>query len=126
MGEARRHETRDLNIRAIVTFALALAVFGALSQMILTVLFGGFAEREARRDTPPPPLRDARVEPPEPRLEENPTQSLQALRRGEEVQLGSYGWVDREHGVVRIPIERAMKLVAERGLPARPAQRKSD
>ena len=33
--------------------------------------------------------------------------------------LSSYGWVDREAGVVRIPIDRAMDLVAERGLPTR-------
>ena len=34
-------------------------------------------------------------------------------------QLNSYGWVDREHGVVRIPIEQAIDLLATRGLPAR-------
>jgi hypothetical protein len=35
--------------------------------------------------------------------------------------LEGYGWVDREAGVVRLPIERAMALVLERGLPTRPA-----
>jgi hypothetical protein len=34
-------------------------------------------------------------------------------------RLSSYGWVDREAGIVRIPIDRAMDLLAERGLPAR-------
>ncbi len=34
-------------------------------------------------------------------------------------KLNSYGWVDRKHGVIRIPIERAMDLVAQRGLPTR-------
>jgi hypothetical protein len=33
--------------------------------------------------------------------------------------LQSYGWIDQQKGVVRIPIERAMELTAERGLPVR-------
>lgn len=121
MGEptVRRHETRDLSIRAIAAFALGLAIFGGLTHLLLTDLFARFGRREERRDTPPAPLRGARVVPPEPRLEENSGLLLGELRRREEEQLTSYGWVDREHGVVRIPIERAMKLVAERGLPAR-------
>jgi topoisomerase IA-like protein len=34
--------------------------------------------------------------------------------------LESYGWVDKDKGVVRIPIEEAMRLIAERGLPPTP------
>jgi hypothetical protein len=33
--------------------------------------------------------------------------------------LSSYGWLDRNAGVVRIPIDRAMKMTVERGLPVR-------
>jgi len=122
MDEARvpRHETRDLSIRAIVLFAVGLVVFGGISHLLLTRLFGKFAEREARRDSPPPPLRGVRVVPPEPRLEESHGVLLGELRRHEEEELRSYGWVNREQGIVRIPIDRAMRLVAERGLPARP------
>jgi len=40
---------------------------------------------------------------------------------GEEQTLNSYGWVDQNAGVVHIPIAEAMKLVAQRGLPTRPA-----
>jgi len=119
-AKVRRHETRDLSIRAIALFAVGLAVFGGISHLLLTRLFGTFAAREARRDSPPPPLRGVRVVPPEPRLEVNHGVLLGELRRREEEELKSYGWVDREQGIVRIPIDRAMKLVAERGLPARP------
>jgi hypothetical protein len=34
-------------------------------------------------------------------------------------KLNSYGWVDRSNGIVRIPIERAMNLILQRGLPTR-------
>jgi hypothetical protein len=42
------------------------------------------------------------------------------FRRGEEAYLHSYGWQNKEAGIVHIPIEEAMRLTVERGLPARP------
>lgn len=57
--------------------------------------------------------------PPEPRLEVDPEGNLLALRRKEEALLNGYGWVDRSKGIVRIPIGRAMDLLAKRGLPVR-------
>ena len=57
--------------------------------------------------------------PPEPRLEVVLDQVLQEVRADESAFLHSYGWVDRQAGVVRIPIDRALTLLLERGLPAR-------
>jgi hypothetical protein len=59
--------------------------------------------------------------PPAPRLEAEPGQTLDAYRAAQQQQLNSYGWVDRSAGVVRIPIDRAMDLTVQRGLPSRPA-----
>ncbi len=56
---------------------------------------------------------------PEPRLQAEPVQDLQTWRAAEDHLLHSYGWIDQNAGVVRIPIERAMDLLATRGLPAR-------
>jgi hypothetical protein len=36
--------------------------------------------------------------------------------------LKSYGWIDRDKGVVHIPIDRAIEILAERGLPVRAAK----
>jgi hypothetical protein len=44
---------------------------------------------------------------------------MAALRAWEDEQLHGYAWVDKGSGAVRIPIERAIEIVAERGLPAR-------
>jgi hypothetical protein len=60
-------------------------------------------------------------QPPEPRLQGQPTKDLVEMRREEDEALSTYGWVDPQAGVVRIPIDRAMDRVLERGLPARPA-----
>jgi len=39
------------------------------------------------------------------------------LRANEDAVLNSYGWADRRAGTVRVPIDRAMDLLVERGLP---------
>jgi hypothetical protein len=59
--------------------------------------------------------------PPAPRLQAQPGVDLAAYRAREQQRLHSYRWVDRSTGVVSIPIERAMELVVQRGLPARAA-----
>jgi hypothetical protein len=49
-----------------------------------------------------------------PRLQAAPTLDLKALRQENDARLNQYRWIDRERGVVQIPIERAMQLMAER------------
>jgi len=44
-----------------------------------------------------------------------------AVRKEEEELLDTYGWVDKERGIVRIPVARAMGLVAKEGLQSRPS-----
>src|SRR5262249_13572289 len=56
-----------------------------------------------------------------PRLQANPRQDMRDLRESKDERLTTYGWVDRNAGVVRIPIDEAMKLTLQRGLPSRPA-----
>jgi hypothetical protein len=59
--------------------------------------------------------------PPRPALEAESGQTFDPYRTFEERKLTSYAWVDRSNGLVRIPIDRAMDLTAQRGLPSRPA-----
>jgi hypothetical protein len=53
-------------------------------------------------------------------LETNERVEIKDFRLKEEQTLNSYGWVDEKAGVVRIPIDRAMQLLAQRGLPTTP------
>lgn len=59
--------------------------------------------------------------PPPPRLQAHPTADLAAERSHQEAHLHGYAWVDRDAGVARIPITRAMQLLVARGTRARPA-----
>ena len=48
-----------------------------------------------------------------------PEQALAEHRAKAQDWLESYGWVDREGGIARVPIEEGMKAVLREGLPAR-------
>jgi hypothetical protein len=117
----QRHEDHDIQPGPLLFFGLALVVITALVFVLMVWLFNAFSTRQAARDLPPAPLAQTRPAlPPEPRLQVAPPQELQQLRAAEEAVLQSYGWVDQAAGVVRLPIERAMELLLERGLPVRP------
>jgi len=125
-GDATRppevhHEQSDANIGAILVFGAGLIVVAVLIHLLTYVLFRYFDAREAQRVTPQYPLALAQEQrvPPEPRLQTDPRQDLADLREKEDETLHSYGWVDRNAGVVRIPIDEAIRLTLARGLPAR-------
>jgi hypothetical protein len=95
----------------ILSVTVAVAVF-------LHFLYFVFVRQEAARQPPPPVLKPERsvLAPPPPHLQTGPALDLQAFREQENRILGTYGWVDKEKEVVRIPIEDAMRLVVSRGV----------
>ena len=115
------HEESDVNIVGVLGFGAALIVVAAVIHLLVYVLFGYFNAREGVKVPAEYPLAASQGprEPPEPRLQTDPRQDMTDLRATEDELLGSYGWVDRNAGVVRIPIDAAMRLTLERGLPAR-------
>lgn len=118
---AARHEDRDVDIRAVVGFAAALVVVTIGLAVLAWGLYGALDAREAHQAPRTFPLavdEENRV-PPEPRLQTNPREDLRELRDQEDRILATYGWVDRGAGVVRIPIDEAMRLTLQRGLPSR-------
>jgi hypothetical protein len=114
-----RHEVRDVQVRPIAMFAVGLVIVTGVVVLLVAWLFQYFAVRQAKLDVPASPLAVTQAKPPEPRLEVVLDQVLRQVRADEQAMLRSYGWVDRQAGIVRIPIDRAMTLLAERGLPVR-------
>jgi len=113
------HEKSDVSIGPIVKFGIGLAVATVVISVALWGLFEVLESREARRDAPLPSLAAAglRRTPPEPRLEPDALLPRRRMVAEENAALRTYGWVDRDAGIVRIPIERAMELLVLRGLP---------
>jgi hypothetical protein len=120
------HEESDVNIRAILAFGAGLVMVTMIICFLLWLLFGYFSSREAQLGTREFPLAVEQQNrmPPEPRLQTNPKEDLRVLQRRDEALLKSYGWTDKDAGIARIPIEEAMKLTVQRGLPAREDNRK--
>jgi len=118
------HEESDVNIIGVFAFGVGLTVVAGIVCLLIFVLFRYFEVREAARVAPAYPLAISRETalPPEPRLQTNPREDLAELRAKEDELLTTYGWVDKNAGVVRIPIDEAMKLTLQRGLPARTEQ----
>lgn len=119
--EEIRFETSDVRARPILLGTAGIGALALASFLAMWGLFHALADREARESAQPNPLaeRYGRRQPPEPRLQTHPRDDLLALQRSEQAVLDGYGWIDRERGTVRIPVERAMEILARRGLPAR-------
>jgi hypothetical protein len=118
-GEVR-HETTDISARTVFWGMFSLAVLVAAAMLLLLGVYRYFAAEHARRDPALHPLAAERPAlPPEPRLQPIPAQDMEQMRRAEQQRLSTYGWVDRQQGIVRLPVERAMELIEQRGLPAR-------
>ena len=119
------HEETDVNVAAILRYGLGLVAIAVVIHIFLWWLLGAYERQNERAQTQVFPMAAGQQNrlPPVPRFQQNPQQELQQLREKQKALLEGYGWVDKEAGVARIPIEEAMKLVVERGLPAREGTR---
>jgi hypothetical protein len=121
-SEAAGHELRDIRFRPVVGATIGLTLVIGLVLLGTWLLFGDLAARAARSNPPANPLaaRSDRDLPPIPRLQADPIHFLQRLREEEDKRLTTYAWIDAEKGIVRIPIKRAMDLLASRGIQPGP------
>jgi hypothetical protein len=115
-----RYERTDVDVWSVYKFGIALAFLCIISIGLLYGLYRYFVNREGGPIAHDQVNVDARRLPPMPRLQSAPIGDLKDMRAAEEQILKGYGWVDQPHGVVRIPIDRAIDLLAQRGVPTRP------
>ena len=115
------HEESDVNVGAILRWGVGLAAVALAVLVFLWWLQGIYTVQTERQQTRQFPIAEARQDepPPEPRLQNAPQQDMQKLRADQESRLTSYGWVNKEAGIARIPIEEAMKAVVQQGVPTR-------
>jgi hypothetical protein len=113
------HEKTDVEIRPLAIFGIGLAILTAVALLAMWLTFDRLQARGAGKAIPPSPLAGERPPTPGPRLQVTPEADLEQFLAAENEKLNSYGWVNQGAGVVRIPIDRAVELIAERGLPVK-------
>ncbi|NIR50806.1 hypothetical protein GWO43_19565 [candidate division KSB1 bacterium] len=120
------HELTDVKFRPIFWSVVGLFILVAFALMIIMAVFGTLQERQEKTEVPSSPLSERQPLPPQPRLQVTPDMDLEQFETLQDSLLNSYGWIVREAGVVRIPIDRAIQLKLERGFPARQNYRKME
>ncbi len=117
-ADAHRHddpktafEPTDWQIGPIALIYVGLLVLLVICAFVLIAAYP---------DALPDADRTTGVVPPAPRLQTDGEADLQRFRADEDRRLNTYSWIDKQKGVVRIPIEQAMKTLAQTGAPGFP------
>lgn len=116
---SQRFEKRDVDFRAITRFGIGLFILCVASFALLLGVFKFFLDQEKAAQAPRPSDIARHRVPPEPRLQATPVKDLATIRAEEDAILNNYTWVDKEKGVVRMPIDKAIDALVAKGLPAR-------
>jgi len=114
------YERRDANIRSMLEFGFWLAMVLVVTLFAMKLAYHYFAKMEPV-GAPASPFTNVREIPAGPLLQSMPHVDLQTYCEDQQQQVNTYGWVDQQAGVVRLPVDRAMDLILERGLPTRAA-----
>jgi hypothetical protein len=111
------YEHRDTRVKLLAWLLAGLLAATFVVLLLMKGLFDYLASQEDRHQPPPSTLAGIRSGvPPEPRLQNTPFDELRRMRAEEDATLTSYGWVDRQAGIVRIPIEQALEIAARGGV----------
>lgn len=110
---------REINLKGIVWSGVALLIVAVVVHFLIWGLLRGFDRMDDRRDVRLSPIETANPQPqdfPLPRLQTTPEQDLRLIREEEDRLIGRAGWVNREQGTMRVPLDVAIDVIAARGV----------
>jgi|ERR1022692_990809 hypothetical protein len=132
-GHETEFEREDLGTRGVFAFMVGLAIFGVVTYFIVVSMYSFLDHYERSQMATASPLITTKgaisrvvtqadmdktfKDNGAPMLETNERGQFRDFLMNQENQLNSYGWVDEKDGVAHIPINRAMELIVQRGLP---------
>ena len=117
--QGQGHDTHDVPARPLLVSLLLLAAGCAGALLLMRWSFDLLEARARAKDRPGHPLASEHQTPPPPRLQADPPAEYADFAAAERELLEQPGWIDPDAGVVRLPVERALELVLEEGLPVR-------
>lgn len=120
--QTKNYEVRDARFSHILWAGAGLTALMITAFVLMLALFKFFESRQQAREIAPSPLVEIRPLPPAPRLQVTPELDWDHFRAEQDSVANNYGWVSKEAGVVRIPVERAIELMLQRGLPVRESE----
>jgi hypothetical protein len=107
-ARARGYEPDQPKLRGVALGAAAIIGAVVVAIVVAYLLVRGLpADQTAEKPREPPAIRGG------PRLQATPERDFAAFHAGKWRLVHEYGWVDRERGIVRIPIDRAMALLVQ-------------
>ena len=123
---SKGHEMTDVAARPIVYFIISLVVFGGVLQAAMSAVMNGYVKQDTSAANPPElidKLKDIySVAPKHPApLQRDTTADMLRMYKEEDAILESY-YKDSSNKNLRVPIDRAIAIVAKKGLPHREGQ----
>jgi hypothetical protein len=118
---SKGYETTDAEFKKLMITGAGLMGLMVAGLLFSWAVLAFFKTETARPGAPTETFvtPDEGRRPPEPRLQADPSVVWNAMRTEQDSMLTSYRWVDKDAGIVQVPIDRAMELLVEQGLPAR-------
>jgi hypothetical protein len=111
------YETRDVPGGLVFWSLLGLAVLTLVSAIFVLGFFVYLRALPDKVSPTPSPFASERTLPPSPMLQANPPLELDEYNEKMDTARNSYGWVDKSAGIAHIPVDTALDIIAERGLP---------
>lgn len=111
------YEVSDVETQPIWRFLGYLFAITFVSMGLMYGMFVALKSYNEAQDLAPTTMEQQRVLPSGTRLQVNEPLDLKTYRDKEAKAISSYAWEDKSVKVVRIPVARAMEIVAEKGLP---------
>lgn len=113
-----RYEERDIIPRHVLYIGFGVLISTLVIVFAMHLLFSYMRNLKAQASPTTSPL-ERRLDqyPPEPRIQAEPAHDYESMYYGDQWKLHHYEWIDKQKGIVAIPIDRAMNLIAKRGIP---------
>ena len=116
------HEKTDAHVKPVALFLAAVFVVVIFSAGFTTLLFEFLEQRAQSKTNAASPVQTVDETPPGPQLQATPGLDLRRQQQVEQERYEGYGWVDEGAGLAHIPVEEAIDLLLEKGLPTRGAE----